>query len=264
MNTSYEFKSLDEYATEIFLSSIHNQSLKQPTGTTTDEDIIKMHNRFDIYVKGNYSIFENYYEHLINSYEDIELEVHRTEVLVNCSTGEVMSENFHKIDKSYIEQKKKELSSFKYYRDKVSKSRPRSGIKLSRYKSNHRYTKVFTKARPEFKSHKNKGIFSDIVSDLSPFENIVSSQKNDGSFTPLTTKEIQEKFNISSDDMKQFKAEARSLKVISDVKLQGRALGIRVNPAYAINGQSFSNDVYEAFKDSTEFIENVSKDEENS
>lgn len=253
--------TLDQYAKDTYLASIHKQGLKQPVGTPTDEDLAKMYNRFEAMVNKNYKVYEDYLESLIDSYGDIEVEVHRTNVLINKATGEVLSEDFHVVDKDYVEQKKKELSSFRYYRNKVSKSRPKSGIKVSGYKSNHRYTKVFSKVRPEFKSHKNLGVFYDITRELSPFENVVSAQKNNGSFTPLTTKEIQEKFNISSYDMKQFKAEAKKLKLISDVKLGGKSVGIRVNPAYAINGQSFSNDVFEAFKESPEFNQSIAENE---
>ncbi|MGE4383964.1 MAG: hypothetical protein AB7D41_12260 [Arcobacter sp.] len=65
----------------------------------------------------------------------------------------------------------------------------------------------------------------------------------------MTTKEIQEKFNISVDDMKRFKAEAKKLKVIADVKLEGKAVGIRINPMYAMNGQDLSEELFETFKD---------------
>jgi len=228
-----------------------------PTGTATNEDLEIMGKRYESYLKNNGKVYGNYVEDLVLSYEDRELEVHKTMVLVDKKTGEVLNEGSFVLDKEHFKKKKSELSSYKYYRDKISKSRPKSGIKGNGYKSKHRYTKVFSKTRPQFKSHKNLGIFYDITRELSPYENVVSSQKNDGTFEPMSTTAIQEQFNISVDDMKKFKAEAKKLKVIADVKLQGRQVGIRVNPAYAMNGQSFSHDLYDAFEDSPSFVENV-------
>jgi len=231
--------------------------LPSPTGTTTDEDFKLMCKRHESYLKDNANVYGDYVEDLVLSYEDRELEVHNTMVLIDKNTGEVLNEGSFVLGKEYFKKKKSEQNSYKYYRDKINKNRPKGGIKGSKYKSQHRYTKVFSKVRPQFSSHKHKGIFSDISSDLSPFENIVSSQKNDGTFEPMSTKAIQEKFNISNDDIKKFKQEAKKLKVIADVKLQGRQVGIRVNPAYAMNGHSFSHDLYDAFEDSPEFVENV-------
>lgn len=257
MDTNDNFKALDEYARDTFLSAIHKQGLEQPVGTATDEDLIKMNERFESMINDNSKLYIDYLEDLVLTNE--ELEVHQSLTLADKATGEIITDGSFILDKDYVKKKKKEFESFRYYRNKVSRNRPKSGIKVDSYKPKHRFTKVFTTARPEFKSHKNLGIFYDISRELSPFENVVSSQKNNGTFIPMTTKEIQEKFNISSYDMKVFKVEAKKLHLISDVKLGGKSIGIRVNPAYAINGQSFSNDVFEAFRDSPKFTESVSE-----
>ncbi len=251
------FKPFDEYAKETYLSILHNKQLKTPQAHITDEDRNILERKCHAYTKNNYEVFSEYLEDIIISYEnEAELEIHNTTLLINKHTGEILSEDFHIIDKDYIKLKRKELNSLKYYKKKFTKSKTNSKVKVENYKSNHRYTKLFSKVKPLFKNHKYLGIFYDISRELSPYENIVSQQNNDGRFTPLTTKQIQERFNISPDDMKRFKAEAKRLKVISDVKLKGRTLGIRVNPVYALNGQDISESLYKAFKDSKEFIEN--------
>ncbi|WP_320035283.1 hypothetical protein [Halarcobacter sp.] len=262
MNTKFNnFKPFDEYAKETYLSMLHSKQLKTPQAHITDEDRNILENKCQAFTKNNYEVSGEYLEDIIISHKnEAELEIHNTMLLVDKNTGEVLSEDFHIIDKEHIKLKRKELNSLNYYKKKFTKAKATSKVKVENYKSSHRYTKLFSKVRPSFKNHKYLGIFYDLTRELSPYENIVSKQNNDGTFTPLTTKEIQERFNISPDDMKRFKAEAKRLKVISDVKLKGRTLGIRVNPFYALNGQDISEDLYEAFKDSKEFIENFKED----
>lgn len=244
------FKTIEEYTEGKYLKQI-----KKPQGRCTSEDYEKALKKLEAFSSNNYEVYESYYEDLIDSYKDeIHLEIHKTTVLVNKETGEVISDNFQIIDKDYIEQKRKEFNSLNYHKRKLTKSKQQSKVKIENFKANHRYTKVFSKVRPSFSNHKHLGIFYDLTRELSTYENIVSKQNNDGTFTPMTTKEIQEKFNISVDDMKRFKAEAKKLKVIADVRLEGKAVGIRINPMYAMNGQDLSEELFEAFKDSEEFI----------
>lgn len=255
------FKPFDEYVKETYLSMLHNKQLKTPQAHVTDEDRNILESKCQAYIKNNYEVFGEYLEDIIISHEnEAELEIHNTMLLVDKNTGEVLSEDFHIINKEYISLKRKELNSLNYYKKKFTKAKTTSKVKVENYKSSHRYTKLFSKVRPSFKNHKHLGIFYDLTRELSPYENIVSKQNNDGTFTSLSTKEIQERFNISADDVKRFKAEAKRLNVIRDVKLKGKTLGIRVNPVYALNGQDISKDLYEAFKDSKEFIDNFKKD----
>lgn len=246
------FKTIEEYAKDKYLKQI-----KKPQGHSTNEDYEIALKKLEAFSSNNYEVYESYYEDLIDSYKDVlDLEIHKTIVLVNKETGEVISDNFYIIDKDYIEQKRKDFNSLNYYKKKLTKSKQQSKVKIENFKANHRYTKVFSKVRPSFNNHKHLGIFYDLTRELSPYENIVSKQNNDGTFTPMTTKEIQEKFNISVDDMKRFKVEAKKLKVIADVKLEGKAVGIRINPMYAMNGQDLSEELFETFKDNEEFINN--------
>lgn len=244
------FKTIEKYAEDKYLKDI-----KKPEGDSINEDYEITLEKLQAFRNNNYELCESYFEEIIYSYKnEVDLEVHKTIILVDKNTGEIVSSDFHITDIDYIEKKRKEFNSLKYYKNKLTKPKVQSKIKIENFKSNHRYTKVFSKVRPSFASHKNLGIFYDLTRELSPYENIVSKQNNDGTFTPMTTKEIQEKFNISVDDMKRFKAEAKKLKVIADVKLEGKAVGIRVNPIYAMNGQALSEDLVEAFKDNQEFI----------
>ncbi|QNM87319.1 hypothetical protein [Aliarcobacter cryaerophilus] len=242
------FKTIEQYSEDKYIKQI-----RKLQGHTTNEDYEKVCKKLEAFRSNNYEVFGDYYEDLIYSYKEVvDLEIHQTMVLVDKNTGEIVSSDFHIIDIDYIEKKRKEFNSLKYYKNKLTKSKQQSKIKIENFKSNHRYTKVFSKVRPLFSNHKNIGIFYDLARELSPYENIVSKQNNDGTFTPMTTKEIQEKFNISVDDMKRFKVEAKKLKVIADVKLEGKAVGIRINPIYALNGQDLSEDLVEAFKDTYE------------
>ena len=221
---------------------------------TTNEDYEKLEKTYFEYAKDSYWAHKRYAEDLVLSYDGDDIEMQQTYLVINNKTGEILNESHHILTRDYIQEKRKEESKVNYQKSKIKKKHnPKSGIKGTSYKTSHRHTRVFSKVDTGL-SLKNQGIFSLLIKELSPYENIVSKQGNDKSFTPLSTKEIQDTLGLTKDDLKKFKAEAKKLGVITDVKLEGRQVGIRVNPAYAMNGQQFSNDLYEAFKDSEAFI----------
>lgn len=234
--------------------------IKMPTGNMTNDDYDKLEARHKKYMQTSYRAHKDYLESIVLSYDDKEVEMHQTYVLVNKTTGEILNESHHVLDYDYIDKKKKELSSINYYKGKLRKNSPKRGVKGNNYKSSHRHTKVFSKVNTGL-TLKNQGIFSLLIKDLSIFENIVAKQGNDKSFTPISTKDIQDSFGLTKDDLKKFKVEAKELGIIADVKLKGRQVGIRINPAYAMNGHQFSYDLYDAFKNSDEFTQFI-KDEE--
>ena len=224
------------------------------TNHTTNEDYEKLEKIHEGYAKGSHWMHKQYAEQLVLSYDSDDIEMQQTYLIVNNKTGEVINESHHVLTRDYITEKRKEESKVNYRKSKIKKKHnPKSGIRGTSYKTSHRHTRVFSKVNTGL-SLKNQGIFSLLIQDLSPYENIISKQGNDKSFTSLSTKEIQDTLGLSKDDLKKFKAEAKKLGVITDVKLEGRQVGIRVNPAYAMNGHQFSNDLYESFKESEEFM----------